>query len=72
MKLAVVGGGWAGLAAAVRTTEAGHAVTLFEMAAHWGGRAREVAGVDSGMTTRSSTPSRLQPSIKAACSISAK
>lgn len=43
MKLAVVGGGWAGLAAAVRTTEAGHAVTLFEMAAHWGGRAREVA-----------------------------
>jgi len=43
VKLAVVGGGWAGLAAAVRTTEAGHAVTLFEMAAHWGGRAREVA-----------------------------
>lgn len=43
MKLAVVGGGWAGLAAAVRATEAGHAVTLFEMAAQWGGRAREVA-----------------------------
>ncbi|MDO9073511.1 MAG: hydroxysqualene dehydroxylase HpnE [Rubrivivax sp.] len=42
MKLAVVGGGWAGLAAAVRATEAGHAVTLFEMAGHWGGRAREV------------------------------
>jgi squalene-associated FAD-dependent desaturase len=40
--LAVVGGGWAGLAAAVRATEAGHAVTLFEMAAHPGGRAREV------------------------------
>jgi squalene-associated FAD-dependent desaturase len=43
VKLAVVGGGWAGLAAAVRATEAGHAVTLFEMAAQWGGRAREVA-----------------------------
>ena len=43
MKLAVVGGGWAGLAAAVRATEAGHAVTLFEMAAQYGGRAREVA-----------------------------
>lgn len=38
----MVGGGWAGLAAAVRATEAGHAVTLFEMAAHPGGRAREV------------------------------
>lgn len=42
MKLAVVGGGWAGLAAAVRATEAGHAVTLFEMAGQWGGRARGV------------------------------
>ncbi len=42
MKLAVVGGGWAGLAAAVRATEAGHQATLFEMAAHWGGRARAV------------------------------
>ena len=42
MRLAVVGGGWAGLAAAVRATEAGHAVTLFEMAARVGGRARGV------------------------------
>ena len=42
MKLAVVGGGWAGLAAAVRATEAGHAVTLFEMAGQFGGRARGV------------------------------
>jgi squalene-associated FAD-dependent desaturase len=42
MKLAVVGGGWAGLAAAVRATEAGHGVTLFEMAAQLGGRARGV------------------------------
>ena len=40
--LAVVGGGWAGLAAAVRATEAGHRVTLYEMARHWGGRARGV------------------------------
>ena len=42
MKFAVIGGGWAGLAAAVRATEAGHAVTLFEMAAQLGGRARTV------------------------------
>jgi hydroxysqualene dehydroxylase len=42
MKVAIVGGGWAGLAAAVRATEAGHQVTLFEMAAQLGGRARGV------------------------------
>ena len=40
MKLAVVGGGWAGLAAAVAATRAGHAVTLFEAARQFGGRAR--------------------------------
>jgi len=42
VRLAVIGGGWAGLAAAVRATEAGHSVTLHEMAQHWGGRARSV------------------------------
>jgi squalene-associated FAD-dependent desaturase len=41
-RVAVVGAGWAGLAAAVRATGQGHAVTLFEMAAHAGGRARSV------------------------------
>jgi hydroxysqualene dehydroxylase len=40
--VAVVGGGWAGLAAAVEATQRGHQVTLFEMAAQWGGRARRV------------------------------
>lgn len=40
--LCVVGGGWAGLAAAVESIEAGHAVTLFEMAPQLGGRARRV------------------------------
>jgi len=40
MRLAVVGAGWAGLAAAVRATQAGHGVTLFEAAALPGGRAR--------------------------------
>jgi squalene-associated FAD-dependent desaturase len=42
MRLAVVGGGWAGLAASVRATEAGHHVTLFEMGPQLGGRARGV------------------------------
>jgi len=42
----VVGAGWAGLAAAVQATADGHAVTLFEMAGHAGGRARSVT-IDS-------------------------
>ena len=37
MKVAVVGGGWSGLAAAVTLTREGHRVSLYEMAAHPGG-----------------------------------
>jgi squalene-associated FAD-dependent desaturase len=40
--VAVVGAGWAGLAAAVRSVQAGHDVTLFDMAGQAGGRARGV------------------------------
>ena len=40
--IAIVGGGWAGLAAAVRATQAGQRVTVLEMAGHLGGRARGV------------------------------
>jgi squalene-associated FAD-dependent desaturase len=40
VRTAVVGGGWAGLAAAVAATEAGQQVTLFEAARTLGGRAR--------------------------------
>lgn len=43
-RLAVVGGGWAGIAAAVEATQHGHQVRLIEMAAHLGGRARSLAG----------------------------
>ncbi len=41
-RVAVVGGGWAGLSAAVEATRRGHAVTLFEMSGQLGGRARRV------------------------------
>ncbi|WP_342128391.1 hydroxysqualene dehydroxylase HpnE [Hydrogenophaga sp. OTU3427] len=41
-RTAVVGGGWAGLAAAVAATEAGQQVTLIEAARTLGGRARAV------------------------------
>lgn len=40
--LAVIGAGWAGLAAAVEAVQAGWSVALFEMADQAGGRAREV------------------------------
>jgi len=42
MRLAVVGAGWAGLAAAVEATYRRHAVTLYDMAPQPGGRARRV------------------------------
>ncbi|MEJ6007164.1 hydroxysqualene dehydroxylase HpnE [Paucibacter sp. AS339] len=41
-RVAVIGGGWAGLAAAVDLCAAGHAVTVYEMAPHLGGRARSL------------------------------
>ena len=40
--VAVVGGGWAGCAAALTLAEAGVAVTLFEASRTLGGRARAV------------------------------
>jgi len=41
-RVAVIGGGWAGLAAAVRLAEAGIACTVFEASKTLGGRARRV------------------------------
>jgi len=46
VRLAVVGGGWAGLSAAVEATRAGHRVSVFEMSRQWGGRARSQDGTD--------------------------
>lgn len=42
MKIGIVGAGWAGLAAAVDATLAGHEVTVFEAARTVGGRGRSV------------------------------
>lgn len=42
MRVAVIGGGWAGIAAAVELTAAGAETTLFEAGRALGGRARGV------------------------------
>ena len=53
MKVAVLGGGYAGMAAAVTLAERGIPVTVYEAAAHLGGRARRVdyrgAVLDNGL-----------------------
>jgi hydroxysqualene dehydroxylase len=41
-RVAIIGGGWAGLAAGVKATQLGHHVSLFEMAPSLGGRARQI------------------------------
>ena len=43
-KIAIVGGGWAGMAAAMATSQAGHHATVFEASQALGGRARLVQG----------------------------
>src|SRR5262245_3957418 len=49
-RIAVVGAGWSGLAAAVEITAAGHHATLFEMAHDPGGRARRIAADTEGLS----------------------
>ena len=49
LQVAVIGAGWAGLSAAVRTVQAGHAVRLFEMSHHPGGRAQSLASEHGGL-----------------------
>jgi hydroxysqualene dehydroxylase len=44
MKLAIVGAGWAGMAAAIQATQDGHHATVFEAARAVGGRARALNG----------------------------
>lgn len=44
LKVAIVGGGWAGMAAAVAACERGHDVTVFEASRTLGGRARALQG----------------------------
>ncbi len=48
-RIAVIGGGWAGLAAAVEAVSLGASVTLFEMAPTLGGRARSLEGSEPAL-----------------------
>jgi squalene-associated FAD-dependent desaturase len=45
VKIAIIGAGWAGLAAAVSATQAGHTATVFEATHAIGGRARSLNGL---------------------------
>lgn len=54
-RVAVIGGGWAGLAAAVEAASLGAAVTLLEMAPALGGRARSLEGAAPRWTTASTS-----------------
>ena len=45
MRIAIIGAGWAGMAAAMAAVQAGHDVTVFEAARTVGGRARSVPTV---------------------------
>ncbi|MDD2729276.1 hydroxysqualene dehydroxylase HpnE [Malikia sp.] len=47
-RLAIIGGGWAGLAAAVRATELDWQVQVYEAARQWGGRARTLGARPAG------------------------
>jgi squalene-associated FAD-dependent desaturase len=48
VKVAIIGAGWAGCAAAVESTRLGHQITLFEAARTPGGRARRVTATLGG------------------------
>ncbi|MBE0474986.1 hydroxysqualene dehydroxylase HpnE [Rhodoferax sp.] len=58
MKVAIIGAGWAGMAAAVKATQAGHQVSVFEAAHALGGRARVVTS-STTQTLPDGTPLRL-------------
>ncbi|MEO7938431.1 MAG: hydroxysqualene dehydroxylase HpnE [Burkholderiaceae bacterium] len=42
-RTAIIGGGWAGMAAAISASDAGHDVSVWEAARTWGGRARSLS-----------------------------
>lgn len=52
MRLLIVGGGWAGLSAAVRAVERGWQVSLLEASRTLGGRARTLLSPTTGLSTR--------------------
>jgi squalene-associated FAD-dependent desaturase len=58
VKIAIIGAGWAGMAAAVKATHAGHQVTVFEATQTLGGRARVITS-GTLQTLPDGTPVRL-------------
>lgn len=46
-RVAIIGGGWAGMAAAVAAAQAGHSVTVFEATRVLGGRARALPATEA-------------------------
>ena len=52
-RIAIVGGGWAGMAAAVALQQQGHQVQVWEASRQWGGRARalDIPAPDGGHWT---------------------
>ena len=58
MKVAIIGAGWAGLAAAVKATQTGHHVTVFEATQVLGGRARAITSA-TAQSLPDGTPLRL-------------
>jgi hydroxysqualene dehydroxylase len=50
-RIAVIGGGWAGCAAAIMAVQQGHQLSLFEATRSWGGRARGLRSVDRTVKT---------------------
>lgn len=64
-RVAVIGGGWAGMAAAVHACAQGHHVTVLEAARQWGGRARAMEIAIPSTTACAGVPQPHSPAATA-------